>query len=219
MHTTFFRKTTSLWGVYRKMGRFKGITGFLAAAAYILAHLLQYAHYHFFINKTKSMKLKSLLPLLLLTCTTAMIAPSCKSKPKDADVKAKVETAVAIPGVTVDVKDGAVTLSGEVTDEATKALAESNAKALEKEGVTSVTNLLTVAPPPPPPAPPVEISVDAALTDAVNAAIKAYSGVKADVKDGVITLTGEIKKAELRTLMPILQALKPKKVDNQLITK
>ena len=159
------------------------------------------------------MKLKSLLSLLLLAGTTAMIAPGCKSKPKDADVKAKVEAAVATPGVSVDVKEGVVTLSGEVADENAKSAAETAAKGLEKEGVVSVTNNLTVTPPPPPPA-PVEVTVDAALTEAVNAAIKAYSGVKAEVKDGVVMLSGEIKKADQRVLMPILQALKPKKVDN-----
>jgi hyperosmotically inducible protein len=169
----------------------------------------------FKLNK-RTMKLKSLFSLLLIAGATATIAPSCKSKPKDADVKTKVEAAVANPAVSVDVKDGAVTLSGEVSDESAKVSAESAANGLKKEGVTSVANNITVFAPPPPA--PVEISADAALTEAVNAAIKAYSGVKAEVKDGVVILSGEIKKADQRVLMPILQALKPKKVDNAQLT-
>ena len=43
--------------------------------------------------------------------------------------------------------------------------------------------------------------------------------MKADVKDGVVTLTGEIKKASLPKLMQSLMALKPKKVDNKLTVK
>lgn len=163
------------------------------------------------------MKLKSLFSLLLIAGATATIAPGCKSKPKDADVKAKVETAVANTAVSVDVKEGAVTLSGEVADESAKTSAESAAKGLEKEGVVSVANNITVTPPAPAPA-PVVVSADAALTEAVNAAIVKYDGVKAEVKDGVVLLSGEIKKADQRVLMPILQALKPKKVDNTKLT-
>ena len=50
----------------------------------------------------------------------------------------------------------------------------------------------------------------------VTDAIKDHPTVKAEVKDGVITLTGEIKKDALKKLMPLLQSLKPKKVDNKL---
>jgi hyperosmotically inducible protein len=162
------------------------------------------------------MKLKSLFAMLLLAFLTTTVVPACKSKPKDADVKAKVENAISNPSVSVDVSNGVVTLSGEVSDAAQKSAAESAAKSLEKEGVVGVNNNISVVEPAPA---PVEISPDAALTDAVNAAVKAYEGVKADVKDGVITLTGEIKKADLRVLMPILQALKPQKVENKLTVK
>ncbi|WP_315815771.1 hypothetical protein [Paraflavitalea speifideaquila] len=63
------------------------------------------------------------------------------------------------------------------------------------------------------------ISPDETLNKAVADVIKAYNGVKADVKDGVVTLTGEIKKTQLPTLMPLLHALKPKKIENKLTIK
>ena len=47
-----------------------------------------------------------------------------------------------------DVKDGVVTLSGQVKDEAAKSSAETTAKGVK--GVKSVINNLTVAPPPAP---------------------------------------------------------------------
>ena len=50
-------------------------------------------------------------------------------------------------------------------------------------------------------------------------AIKDNSGVKADVKDGVVTLTGEIKKTDLPKLMQKISALKPKKIENKLTVK
>ena len=66
---------------------------------------------------------------------------------------------------------------------------------------------------------PVEISTDAALRTSVDNVIKAYDGVQADVKDGVVTLRGNIKQDDLQTLIMKVQELKPKKVENQLVIK
>ena len=66
---------------------------------------------------------------------------------------------------------------------------------------------------------PVEISSDEKLKSSVNDITKNYGDVKADVKDGVVTLTGSIKQDELQNLIMKVQELKPKKVDNQLTIK
>jgi ABC-type oligopeptide transport system substrate-binding subunit len=65
----------------------------------------------------------------------------------------------------------------------------------------------------------VEISSDATLRSSVNDVVRAYDGVQADVKDGVVTLRGNIKQDELQTLIMKVQELKPKKVENQLVIK
>ncbi len=139
---------------------------------------------------------------------------ACNSKTSDADVKTSVDNAIAansnLSGTYADVKDGVVTLSGEVKDEAAKASAETTAKGIK--GVKSVTNNITVAPPPA----PVVITADDPLKASVDNTIKAYPGVTATVKDGVVTLTGQIKKADLQKLMMELNTLKPKKIENQL---
>ena len=132
-------------------------------------------------------------------------------KPKDADIKAAVEKSMAaessLAGTTVEVNDGVVTLGGEVPDEAARALAETTAKSVK--GVKSVNNNVT------PPA-PVVIAGDEILTKNVMDAVKDYPTVVATVNDGVVTLTGEIKRASLQKLMMSLSALNPKKVDNKL---
>ncbi len=142
---------------------------------------------------------------------------SCK--PKDADIKTAVEQAIsAIPdaaGATIEVKDGIATITGEFKDETARIAAETAAKAVK--GVKSVVNNGTVAAPVV--VAPVEISADAALISAVADAVKDFSTVKADVKDGIITLSGEIQKTNLPKLMMSLNALKPKKVDNKLTVK
>jgi len=161
----------------------------------------------------KIMKMLALPTFILFVSLAA-----CNSKPKDADVKTSVDNAIAansdLSGTYTDVKDGVVTLSGQVKDEAAKSSAETIASGVK--GVKSVTNNLTVAPPP---AAPVEITADDPLKASVDNTIKAYPGVAATVNDGVITLTGQIKKADLQNLMKALNTLKPKKIENQLTIK
>lgn len=150
------------------------------------------------------------LPTFILFLSLA----ACNSKTSDADVKTSVDNAIAansnLSGTYADVKDGVVTLSGQVKDETAKSSAETTARGVK--GVKSVTNNLTVAPPPA----PVEITADDPLKASVDNTVRAYPGVTATVKDGVITLTGQIKKADLQKLMMELNTLKPKKIENQL---
>ena len=63
------------------------------------------------------------------------------------------------------------------------------------------------------------VAADDPLTKGVADATKDFPGVKAEVKDGVITLTGEIKRAGMQKLMMGLNTLKPKKIDNKLTIK
>lgn len=153
--------------------------------------------------------------LFLLIFAISIVFVSCK--PKDADIKTAIEQAIAAvsdaSNAVIDVKDGVATITGEFKDDATKAAIETAAKAVK--GVKSVVNNGTVTPPPP----PVTISADDALIKGVTDAVKDFTTVKADVKDGVVTLTGDIKKASLPKLMQSLMALKPKKVENKLTVK
>ncbi|TCD04669.1 BON domain-containing protein [Pedobacter frigidisoli] len=132
--------------------------------------------------------------------------------PKDADIQSAIQAKEAA-GITVAVTKGEVTLTGEVVDDAAKVKAEEIAKA--EKGAKSVVNNLTVKPADM----PVVIAEDPILTKNVADATKDFPTVKADVKDGVVTLTGEINKASLITLMQHLSALKPKKIDNKLTVK
>lgn len=155
------------------------------------------------------MKLKHLTTVILSVGLMFMI--SCKSKPKDADIQAAVITALqSSPGITADVKDGVVTLSGSVASQADKDAAEAAVKL--NQGVKSVVNNVTVTPPPPPPAAP-EVTADDSLKTAVAGIVKDFPGIQADVKDGVITITGEQKADRWKKLKMALDALKPKKVD------
>lgn len=169
----------------------------------------------------KKITLQSALLALLLSSSLFF---ACKSGPKDADIQASIATAVSsIPGasdVTTTVKDGVVTIAGQFKDEAAKTAYENAVKSLK--GVKSITDNATIAPPPAAEtttaAPPV-INADDQLTKGVADATKDFQGVKAAVKDGVVTLTGEIKRSDLVKLMQSLNSLHPKKIENKLTIK
>ena len=161
------------------------------------------------------MKLQLSRMLLLVSAIAILSATTvgCKKKAKDADVKAAIETTLAADpmaaGAMVDVKDGVATLTGECKDDMCKMhVAEVVGK---MKDVKSVVNNLTVAATPVVTAP--VITADDALTTAVKDALTAFPGVSATVKDGIISVTGKIAKADRQKLMMVLQALKPKKVD------
>ncbi len=160
------------------------------------------------------MKITKLLMAVAIITTTGFL--SCK--PKDADIKTAVEAKLSTkPDMTntmVSVTDGVATISGECKDETCKADCEKMTS--EVKGVKSVVNNLSVAPPPPP---PVAMAVDDNLKTGVTDAIKDFSTVTADVTDGVVTLTGTIKKTDLPKVMMAISSLKPKKIDNKLTVK
>lgn len=147
--------------------------------------------------------------LSVATLSFAMMLAACA--PKDADIKADVDKAIAgVSGVTVDVTGGVATISGQFADEAARASTEATVKGVK--GVKSVVDNATVTPPPPP---PVVMSPDDSLKTLAMAALKDYSTLVADVKDGVVTLTGEIKRSDLPKAMQALSALNPKKIENK----
>ena len=148
---------------------------------------------------------------------SGILVSSCKEK--DSKIQAAVETSLknsGMPEISASVKDGVATLTGECKSDADKAAVES--MIAKVKGVKQVVNNCTVAPPTAAPA-PVVIAADDPLSKGVTDAIKDYPGVKADVKDGVVTLTGDIKRAELQKLMMTLHTLKPKRIDNKLTIK
>jgi len=160
------------------------------------------------------MKISKLFLAVFITTSTLLF--SCA--PKDSDIQSKIQEKLkSMPEISVTVKDGVATLSGECKDEAAKDEAAESIK--DVKGVKSVVNDCTVTPPPPPPPAPVVINADSTLIKSVADATKDFPGVKADVKDGIVTLTGDIKRDNLKTLMMSLNTLKPKKIENKLTIK
>ncbi|TWP24901.1 BON domain-containing protein [Apibacter muscae] len=153
-------------------------------------------------------KIKTLLASLAIVGMLASTTISCKSGPKDQDIKTQISN-ILPENISIDVNKGVATLSGEFKDDQSK---QETLKAINAiPGVKSVVDNATVK--------SVEISADATLRTNVDQVLKNYPGVTATINDGVVTLTGEFKKTELPKLLQAVNSLKPKKVENQLTLK
>ncbi|HLK31092.1 MAG TPA: BON domain-containing protein [Puia sp.] len=155
-----------------------------------------------------------LLGILFMSAT--LVSCGVKDSTIQEEIADAAKATPELATVNSTVKDGVVTLSGEVKDDASKAASEAAVRALK--GVKSVANNITIAPPPPAPAPVVTVNPDDELKKGVTDATKDFPTVKADVTDGVITLTGDIKRSSLQKLMESLHSLKPKRIDNSKLT-
>lgn len=157
--------------------------------------------------------------LLALGLALTLAVGGCK--PKDADIKSNVETALKsnpeAGSINVSVTEAVVTLSGEVRESSSKSSAETSAGSAK--GVKSVLNNINVAAAPVVQA-PVEIATPSALEAGVRDATKDFPGVTATVDAmGVVTLTGTIDKVKRTMLMQAISSLKPKRIENKLTIK
>jgi len=144
------------------------------------------------------MKVKVFTVLML---AIALFMSACGKS--DADLtKAATDKLAAdkVMGVTVAVKDGVATLTGEVADAAVKTRAEASVKSVE--GIKSVTNNCTTKPLPvaTPSAP------DPALTGKITEDLKkaGCTGASVTVKDGKVTVTGEVPSAKYATCVQVI---------------
>ena len=157
-------------------------------------------------------QIRKILLAFVIMGTLSFSLTSCKTEPKDSDLVTKAK-AVLPEGVNIDVKKGVATLSGEYNDDNAKQSTENAVKAIP--GIKSVEDNATIKET----ASSVEVSADSVLKSKVNDVLKGYTGVTADVNDGIVTLNGELNRSELPRLMQAINALQPKKIEQKLLLK
>lgn len=150
----------------------------------------------------------------VLTLAFALFMMACGKS--DADLqKAATDklTAEKVTGVTVAVKDGVATLTGEVADAAVKSKAEAAVKGVE--GIKSVdVAKLTLKPLPTPPPPSPDKMLEGTVIEGLKK--KGIDGVTVTVANGEVTLTGKVDKAKVPEVMMVANEAKPSKVINNL---
>jgi len=138
---------------------------------------------------------------------------SCKKKVSDADLQTQATTVVtANPGASVEIKDGVAHLSGTFETQEAKDAMIQQLKAIN--GIKDVHDMATVAPTKAT-APPIEMqsAVDPAVQQKVKDAVKDIPGVKVEVINGELTLTGNVSSSDARKVKESVDALKVGKVN------
>ncbi len=120
--------------------------------------------------------------------------------------------------VSATVNEGVVTLAGEVETDEAKSLAESSISGVK--GVKSVVNSVTVKPQGPT-AEELKKAADDALLAKVNENFATYKveGITATVADGIVTLTGDVKRSNLQNAMKAASESGATKVENKMTIK
>lgn len=156
--------------------------------------------------------------LTVLSIAIALFIGACGKS--DADLTKAVQdklVADKVTGVTVAVKDGVATLSGEVADITVKSKAAASAKLVE--GIKSVNDGTTVKPAPTPPPPSPDKMIEGTVSQAITKL--GITGITVTVANGEVTLTGDVTKENLAKVMQAAMESKgnAKKVNNKLTVK
>ncbi len=142
------------------------------------------------------MKMKSTYPLALFAATSVLLVTSAPVRASDTDSRIEssaansyvFKTVLKDDSITTESKDGVVTLTGTVANASDKSLAENTVASLP--GVVSVDNQLQVSGEQPAEHSDAWIGMKVKLALLFHRNVSA-SGTDVDVKDGVVTLTGE----------------------------
>ena len=141
----------------------------------------------------------------------SFIIASCSSPRSNEDIQQAVNDSLQANGTMKNIKaavaDGTVTLTG--TCEGDDCVTQTGDKVKTIDGVTSVTNNVTMTPK----------NTDYTLRTQVQNIVTRYAGVQADVAGGVVVLRGSIDRGQLQSLMTELNSLHASKIDNQLALK
>ncbi len=154
------------------------------------------------------MKSNFYLATALLFC---FVVASCNNQRSNEEIQQAINDSLQTTGtmknINASVADGKVTLTG--TCEGDDCVTQAEDKIKNIDGVTSVTNNVTMTPQ----------NTDYTLRTKVQNIITKYAGVQADVANGVVVLRGTVNRSQLQSLMSELNSLQASKIDNQLAVK
>lgn len=153
--------------------------------------------------------------ITVFSLSLALALGACGGK-SDSEMQSAADAALkgneTTSGVTVEVKEGVATISGDVKDDAAKAKAEELAKV---EGVKNVVNEVNVNAPAPVPEAKGD---DSEVKTKVEEGLKKVgcAGVTVTVEDGVATLSGTVDAAKMAQCVQAANEGGAKKVVNDL---
>lgn len=159
-------------------------------------------------------------PFLLIPAFLFAMFVGCA--PSDEQITESVQNALssnpALSPVSATVDKGIVTLTGEVETAELKTQAENGLTGIK--GVKSVVNTVTVKPQGPSPE-ELQQAADNELLTKVHESFSRYKvvGITATVNEGIVTLTGDVKRSNLQNVMKAAMESGAVKVENQMTIK
>lgn len=156
--------------------------------------------------------MKKLIAMSVLAFSMSLGVVSCK-KNYDSDLQTKAtEVIAAYPNASVNVKDGVAHISGVFASEAERDQVLASLK--EIPNMKEVMDMTTLTPA------PVQVNaLDPAILQRVQDAVKDFPSVKAEVVDGMVTLTGNASSAQARKIKESVDALQIGKYNNNIVVK
>ncbi|MCD8264974.1 MAG: BON domain-containing protein [Tannerellaceae bacterium] len=121
------------------------------------------------------------------------------------------------PGVIGSVKHGVATLSGHVTSENARIMAEQDVKDIKH--IKSVVNKIEYQPAPAStPSTSIHVNSDNVINQTISDGLRSagYNNITVEVMNGEVTLSGNVKQADLQRVMQIANEAQPRKVNNRL---
>ncbi len=157
--------------------------------------------------------MKKSIAMAALAIAVSFGSVSCKKKVSDADLQTQATTVVVSnPNASVEVKDGVAHLSGTFETQEAKDAMIKQLKAIN--GVKEVMDMATVVPAATAsPAIETQSAVAPEVQQKVQDAVKDIPGVKVEVVNGELTLTGNISSSDARKVKESVDALKVGKVN------
>jgi Predicted periplasmic or secreted lipoprotein len=156
--------------------------------------------------------MKNVLLILTIGLLSSVMFQSCKQSDEKLQNQVTQVLQQSFPQLSSTVKDGVATLTGTVETEDGKMTAQRMVQDIK--GIKSVINRIEV----PKPQPAVVINPDATIKSAIESQLSSagFKDVVIEVRDGEVTLTGDLKRADLAKVMQIANESNPKKVINNL---
>ncbi len=147
---------------------------------------------------------------------TGMGMQSCK--PNDAKVQSEVDKVLRADYNTVSTsyRNGVATLTGTVESQQEKTAAENAARSVKN--VKSVVNNISVRQQQPVQTQSVTVNRDETITSNINSRLntEGFKDVKVNVSNGEVTLSGDLKRADLNKVMQIANESNPRRVINNI---
>ena len=140
---------------------------------------------------------------------------ACKEEKKERDIAEAVGSTAHLidKNITTEVREGVVTMKGEVADETTKTAALNAVRHVE--GVKSIESYITVKAGT---TAPQKSETDVRLKTAIDSMLKLQNipGVDISVSNGEVTLSGQVSRTQEVAIMKMAGDVKPSKLTNYL---